>query len=149
MEFKQIPGFSSYRISQSGEIINKSGRKLADYEASNYRAIKLTDDTGVKRTLLVHRLVASTWIGPIPKGCWVNHEDGNKVNNSLSNLTIGTPSENHLHAWRTLGRESGRAKPAQLEAMRTLRSLGWSQHKIAKAFSCSQANVSSLLSAKD
>lgn len=46
----------------------------------------------------VHRLVAETFLGQIPKGFNVNHKDGNKSNNRLSNLEIVSFSENTKHA---------------------------------------------------
>lgn len=53
----------------------------------------------------VHRLVTETFLGKIPEGLVVNHKDGNKVNNNLSNLEIVTYSENMKHAYR-LGLQS-------------------------------------------
>lgn len=48
----------------------------------------------------VHVLVAESFIGPKPPGIDVNHKDGNKQNNCLSNLEYLTRSENHRHAFR-------------------------------------------------
>ena len=49
----------------------------------------------------VHRLVAETFIGKIKKGYNVNHKDGIKANNCVSNLEIVTLKENSLHAYKT------------------------------------------------
>lgn len=48
---------------------------------------------------LVHRLVATAWIGEIEKGLTVNHIDGNKKNNEVTNLEIISHKENIQHAW--------------------------------------------------
>ena len=49
----------------------------------------------------LHRLIASTFISDIPEGMAVNHIDGDKSNNDLSNLEIITYSENIRHAYKT------------------------------------------------
>lgn len=46
----------------------------------------------------VHRLVASTFIGEIPKLMCVNHIDGNIDNNAASNLEIVNARSNAIHA---------------------------------------------------
>ena len=49
------------------------------------------------RQSLVHRLVASAFLGPCPVGYEVNHKDLDKANNSVANLEYVTRSENLLH----------------------------------------------------
>jgi hypothetical protein len=43
---------------------------------------------------LLHRLVYSAFNGPIPEDKVVDHIDGDKFNNKLSNLRLLTPREN-------------------------------------------------------
>ena len=57
--------------------------------------------SGKIRIRLVHQLVASAFIGSCPDGMEVNHKDGDKSNNSYTNLEYVTASENCLHAHRT------------------------------------------------
>lgn len=64
------------------------------------KRVKLWKDGEVK-THLVSRLVATAFIpNPENKG-YVNHKNGNPLDNSVENLEWTTRSENQLHALRT------------------------------------------------
>ena len=64
------------------------------------------------RALLVHRLVAASFLGqPEPSTLQVNHKDGDKSNNHVRNLEYVTPSENTRHSWQQRARLAGRCKP--------------------------------------
>merc|ERR1712118_98614 len=58
---------------------------------------------GKGKALLVHRLVARTFLGkpPSPMHCEVNHVDGNPKNNDVGNLTYVTRSEDIRHSYAT------------------------------------------------
>jgi len=58
----------------------------------------------------VHRMVAEMFISGWFKGAQVNHKDGNKKNNTSSNLEWVTPKENVRHAYHVLGRKSDSGK---------------------------------------
>ena len=56
---------------------------------------------GKKRYL--HRVVWEAFNGPIPAGLQVRHLDGDKRNNHLDNLAVGTQSDNEFDKYRTGG----------------------------------------------
>ena len=94
------------------------------------------------RSFLVHRLVAAAFLPSIPTGSEINHKDGDKCNNTLSNLEIATRQENIDHAVRTglidnKGEKNARAKitAERVQEIRTLHAAGGVGYKaISKRF---------------
>lgn len=65
--------------------------------------------------LMVHRLVWESVHGPIPVDMQINHINGIKTDNRISNLELVTGSENTAHAYRfgltdAIGEHNGRSK---------------------------------------
>ncbi len=89
-----------YEVSSYGRISNY--RKIMQtYEInSGYLAIKFTLN-GVRTSHLVHRLVAKAFLDNPENKTEVNHIDGNKHNNHVSNLEWVSSSENKKHALAT------------------------------------------------
>lgn len=68
-------------MKRKGKIVQP---KLVD----GYLMVDLHKD-GVKTTVPVHELVATTFLGPCPAGMVVCHKNGNKLDNAASNLCYG------------------------------------------------------------
>lgn len=102
-EWKEIE-YKGYFISNFGNFQGRSGKiiKLILNKNTGYygSCIKPNGRKGKAKSLKIHRLVAEAFI-PNPKNLpQVNHKDGNKLNNHVSNLEWCTNQDNHLHAHR-------------------------------------------------
>ena len=90
---------TDYQINEHGEIYSKKTNKLLVGTIYNtgYRMVRLTTKDG-KKGYAVHRLVAQSFL-PNPDNLpIVNHIDGNKLNNDVTNLEWVTQSYNRIHA---------------------------------------------------
>jgi hypothetical protein len=116
-EWRVIPGHPDYMISDMGRFKwLKSVRNHGANEISTgtrtptrYRMIYLD-----KALYSIHRLVMLAFVGECPEGKEVNHINGKKYDNRLSNLEYVTRSENIRHAVR-LGLKGGAHKNKQEE----------------------------------
>lgn len=91
----------NYFVDATGKVYNKQGKEKATFiNRDGYEIVFLWEDNKAK-SFTVHRLVALAFLdNPENKPC-VNHIDGNKAHNDLSNLEWNTYSENTKHALRT------------------------------------------------
>lgn len=102
-EWKPIKGLH-YEVSSLGNIRNSENKNVLtnfDKNRIGYLRVYLYSE-GKKKRYFVHRLVAETFIPNPENKPQVNHKDGNKQNNELSNLEWVTRSENGLHYFRVL-----------------------------------------------
>lgn len=118
-EFRDIPGFPGYIISNHGQVwSNKLKRVLVPpLDKDGYERIGLWNKL-VKKHHPVHRLVALHFI-PNPEMKYsVNHIDGNIRNNHVSNLEWATHQEQEYHKRNILGYKGTKGihtKPIVLE----------------------------------
>lgn len=103
-----VSGLSDYKVSDTGVIINNKGNIVNSYNQHGYRRIDFKVD-GKRLRLYVHRIVALSFIdNNTPIKIHVNHKNGIKHDNRVSNLEWCTPAENNSHAW-----ETGLMKPGE------------------------------------
>ncbi len=157
IKYRDVIGYEKYyRIYDNGDIFSyRKGFLEPQLNNDGYYSITLCVDYKIKR-FLVHRLLFLNFVGDIPDGLQINHIDGVKTNNNLSNLELCTPLENTRHAWslglvkKKLGEQTSLAKitETKVREIRKLFKLGLTQVEIAKKFNIHQTNVHYIISNK-
>lgn len=101
---KELTGFNGkYLIYEDGRIYSLfSDSFLSPHIAtSGYYSINLSLPDKQKKLFYIHRLLAKEFKpNPLNKK-YINHKDGNKLNNNLDNIEWCTPGENNDHAIST------------------------------------------------
>jgi len=102
IQYVPIPGYLGYYASHCGRIVStKKGAPRVLKPSTNkqgYAQLHLSYGEGKRRTVLLHRAIATTFLVAVKNKPIVNHIDGVKLNNNSSNLEWCTYSENSLHA---------------------------------------------------
>jgi len=105
----------------------------------------------------VHRLVMLAFRGECPKGHEVNHIDGNKSNNHLSNLEYVTHAHNIRHALNIIKSPFGQKGTAhnlaklddeKIREIRKIASVGISTRRIAQLYGVTQPLISGILNGR-
>jgi len=143
-----------FEIDDEGHIwrTNWGPRHRAENDMGSYLQIRAMID-GVRYYAMAHRLVWVWLVGPIPSGMEINHRNGKKQDNRLSNLEVVSASENVKHAYRIgLKDESGEHNPAakltdaEIEQIRTLYATGHvRQGELATQFSVAFQTISKIV----
>ena len=102
IKLADVKGYEGvYQITANGEVFSMYTQsfKKAEVARNGYKRITLFKD-GKGRHFLIHRLVAEAFLEN-PNGFeMVNHKDGNKLNNDVSNLEWCDASYNMKHAYK-------------------------------------------------
>ena len=160
VEFREIPGNSSYRATSDGLIQTclRRTRDLRTFRSPEWQTMKPSvGRTGHFRLKLyaggviqyrsVHTLVLEAFAGPRPRGMVCRHLDGNPANNRPENLRWGTAAENSAdskrHGTHPQGSKSGMAKLGESDIVfiRRLRNEGRTAAEIGKMFGVSDVAI--------
>lgn len=142
--WKDVPGYEGlYKVSNVGNVSSLySGRLLRKRISTNgYYVVDLTKDHS-KSTHRVHRLVALAFIPAVDGKPIINHIDGDRLNNSISNLEWCTQSENVSHAY-DIGLNRNKLVLDESEILNLYKTL--SMADIAKIYNVSITAISSRL----
>ena len=99
--------------------------------------------------MYVHAIVAELFLGPCPQGLEVNHKDGRKTNNVVTNLEYVTHQENMRHARGLALIEDRLTLPREtIDRVIELRKQGLSYGKIVAATGVSIAHCFNIVNNK-
>ncbi len=147
--FQQLKEDSRFEISQSGIIRNVKTKSIKSQYVSDTGYYMITISKNNKsKPYRVHRLLANNFIENPKKLKEVNHIDGNKLNNDLSNLEWVSHFGNMQHAFSTglannTGVKNGMAKlnESKVCEIKELLKQGISQYKIATKYNVSRSAI--------
>lgn len=111
-EFKPIIGFEDYGISQEGDVFSyKTNKKLKLQKMSNGYFFVSLRKNGKTFQKSIHRLVAETFIANKDNLPCVDHIDGTRTNNNVSNLRWCTHKQNLNYPIAVKRRELAQSDP--------------------------------------
>ena len=101
--FKEIKGYEHYLVSDIGEVYSLKSNKILkpDIDKDGYEIYRISNEENKRKAFKGHRLFGLTFIDNPNNLPIVNHIDGNKRNNHLSNLEWCTNEYNIQHAVKT------------------------------------------------
>lgn len=152
-----------YAVSDSGRIrravdggarnSRRAGTERLTYLSRRGYAYVSLSVNGKMRGFQVHRLVCRAFLGP--SDLTVNHKNGVKHDNRLSNLEYATSKENSQHAYWVLdsgphGEQHHNSKLTEESIARiwALRDAGLTSYEIAPIIGCTRANICYILRGK-
>lgn len=117
--WKYIDECSNYQVSSDGRVrsfaMGKNGYILKQEACRNgYLRVSIH-----RKHFLVHRLVAKAFISNPKSKPMINHKDGNRKNNKVSNLEWCTNRENQIHAMEVLNVKCGGVSPKKVCCVET------------------------------
>ena len=157
--FKKIKGYEDYLISDQGRVYSckRSIFLKPRKDRGGYLFVNLCKN-GVRKMQKVHRLVANAFILNPENKRTINHIDGCKANNHVSNLEWNTYSENNQHAFDNglanpkKGIKHGRAKLNEdkvLEIRRIFATGDYTQTALGKNFGVDHSLISLIILRKN
>jgi len=102
-KWKDVFGFEGlYKISNHGRVLSLYNNIIRKQFMPENRYPKVVISKNKKKYMkYIHRMVAMAFIPNPQNKKEVNHKDGNKFNNAISNLEWVTPKENQQHSIKT------------------------------------------------
>lgn len=166
--WREIKGYPDYMVSSNGRVWSKTrvvSRPRGSYlkkgrflkgrdDTRGYLTLGLVNENG-KKQYKIHRLVAENFLKNTETKREVNHINGIKTDNEVSNLEWATSKENKTHAWnmglykkqdrsKYSGENCGTSKFKEheiIEIRKIYKSGGISQKALGEMYGTSQAQI--------
>ena len=150
--WKDIPGYEGmYQVSNQGRV--KSLKRKGRRNNKILRPIKHRDGylkvhlwlNGTAKTIKVHKLVMLAFTGKRSSELEINHIDGNKVNNHISNLEYCTHLENIHHAMKMGLRKTKLTESQVLEIRKQYKSGNVTHSQLAKRYNVNERTIGRII----
>ena len=153
IEWRPIPGFPDYEISNTGLVRSYKRRRphilRPGKHPGGYRQFSLRQN-GKTHVFFAGHLVFLAFQGPCPEGCEACHNDGNPVNDHLSNLRWDTHAANMRDASRHAAIKRAQSRPTGITENETFvsavgtiqRELRMTQEEFAEYLGINQGSLS-------
>jgi hypothetical protein len=139
----------------TGKVTGEYSEPIGYVMSTGYVHLAIKEGKRVRR-VYAHRVIWEHAHGSIPEGMQVNHINGVKHDNRITNLELVTPAGNMQHAYATglstpmSGIRNGNAKlsTAQVLQIRQRQQAGEQQQALATEYGVSKAQVCRIVSGK-
>jgi len=144
-EWRDIPGFPGYRLSNHGHAVGPKGELSPDIGALGHSRITIYRNRERHRFLL-HRLILSVFVRKPKNGEQVRHRSGDPACNALPSLSWGSQEENWEDSKRHgFYRRYQKLSELDVEEIKSRGSAGEASYSIAKDFPVSDTQVGNIL----
>ena len=144
-----------WKVDAATGIVTGQRGPIGSLNSCGYVFLTMSQGRGkTNQNALAHRVIWESVHGPIPDGLTINHINGVKTDNRLSNLELMTAAENSRHAHRTglaSGASGGERHPmaqltqVEVDDIRQRVASGERQCDVALGLGLSRQQVSSIV----
>lgn len=157
-DYYEVSNFGLIRRVKEGSNTKVGLAKKGKANANGYPSV-CCSIRSVTRQVVIHRVVAEAFLGkPLTPDLVINHKNGNKLDNRVTNLEWVTQGENRRHAVRygLFGKKHGRNEKGwkltrgQANEIRRLYATGTvTQRELGKKFGVRQSGISRIILNRD
>ena len=149
---------TEYFVSEDGNVFRNEKQLKPSKDNGGYLGVNVCKNGIVKR-FMIHRMVGECYLDNVNNLPEINHEDGNKLNNTYSNLKWTTSSDNKKHAYNNglmMAPKGEKSKVSKLKNEDVIyirekykpRDKQYNKEKLSTMFNISQSTINQIISNK-